>query len=42
VVDNAEALKRVETWPSRDLIKREIDPNYVAPKKSVLEQILPK
>ncbi|MBM3852774.1 MAG: type II and III secretion system protein, partial [Verrucomicrobia bacterium] len=41
VIDNAHAMRRIETWPSRDEIKREIDPNYVPPKKSVLEKILP-
>jgi general secretion pathway protein D len=41
-IDNADAFKRVEAWPSRDDVKRELDPKYVAPKKSVLEQIFPK
>ena len=41
-LDNAEALKRIEAWPSRDDVRRELDPNYVAPKKSVLEKLLPK
>ncbi len=42
VIDNADALKRIERWPSRDEIKRELDPNYVAPPKTVLEKLLPK
>jgi general secretion pathway protein D len=41
-IDNADALKRIEAWPSRDEVKRELDPNYVAPKKSALEKIFPK
>jgi general secretion pathway protein D len=41
-IDNAEALRRINEWPSRDAVKREIDPNYVAPKKSALEKVLSK
>ena len=41
-VDNADAIKRIEAWPSRDEVKRELDPNYVAPKKSAFEKIFPK
>lgn len=41
-IDNADAIKRIEAWPSRDEVKRELDPNYVAPKKSALEKIFPK
>ena len=41
VVDNAEALRRIDAWPSRDQVKQEIDPRFVPPKKSILEKILP-
>ena len=40
-VDNAEAMRRIEAWPSRDQVKQEIDPRFVPPKKSILEKILP-
>jgi general secretion pathway protein D len=40
-VDNAEAMKRIDGWPSRDEVKKEIDPRFVPPKKSLLEKILP-
>ncbi|MFM9030540.1 MAG: type II secretion system protein GspD, partial [Opitutaceae bacterium] len=40
-VDNAEAMRRIDGWPSRDEVKREIDPRFVPPKKSLLEKILP-
>lgn len=41
-VDNAEALKRVQEFPSRDQVRGALDPNYVAPKESVLDKILPR
>ncbi len=41
-VDNAEAIKRIEKWPSRDEVKHELDPNYVAPPKSTLDKLLQK
>jgi general secretion pathway protein D len=41
-VDNAEALKRINQWPSRDEVKRELDPNYVAPPKSTIDKLLQK
>ena len=41
-IDNAEAIRRINDWPSRDAVKREIDPNYVAPKKTALEKVLSK
>ncbi len=41
-IDNADAIKRIEAWPSRDEVKHELDPNYVAPPKTALEKILRK
>lgn len=41
-VDNAEAMKRIETWPSKDTIRNELDPAYVAPPKTVAEKLLGK
>lgn len=41
-IDNVDALKRIEGWSSRDTVKKELDPTYVAPKPSVLDRILPK
>jgi general secretion pathway protein D len=41
-IDNAETMQRVEKLPTKDEIKAHLDPSYVAPKKSVLESILPK
>ncbi len=40
-VDNAEALRRIDAWPSRDQVKQEIDPRFVPPKRSILDKILP-
>jgi general secretion pathway protein D len=45
--DNASAIKRVEQLPARDVpqrddIMKQFNPNYVPPKKSVLDKILPK
>jgi general secretion pathway protein D len=39
---NAETMKQVEKLPSKDDIKANLDPNYVAPKKPLLDRILPK
>jgi general secretion pathway protein D len=41
-IDNADALRRIDAWPSRDEVRRELDPSHVMPKKSVLETLLPK
>lgn len=41
-IDNADALRRIDAWPSRDEVRREIDPNYVAPPKSALDRLLSK
>lgn len=41
-VDNAEAIKRINQWPSRDEVKRELDPAYVAPPKSAIDKLLNK
>jgi general secretion pathway protein D len=40
-VDNADAMRRIDGWPSRDEVKKEIDPRFVPPKKSLIEKILP-
>ena len=42
--DNASALQHVDALgsPTKDQIRREIDPNYVPPKESILHKILPK
>ena len=39
--DNAEAIRRIEGWHSRDDVKKELDPRFVPPRKSALEKILP-
>jgi hypothetical protein len=39
---NAETMKQVEKLPSKDDIKANLDPNYIAPKKPLLDRILPK
>lgn len=41
-VDNAEVMKSVNELPTRDEIKSQLDPTYQAPKKSILDKILPK
>jgi general secretion pathway protein D len=41
-IDNAEAYKRIEVSPNREEIRSQLDPNYVPPKKSILDKILPK
>jgi general secretion pathway protein D len=40
-VDNRDTMRRIEQLPTRDEIKSFINPQYVPPKKSVLEKILP-
>ncbi len=42
VVDNADALKRVDTMSTKDAIRTELDPNYKAPEKSALDRLLGK
>ncbi|HVU34270.1 MAG TPA: secretin N-terminal domain-containing protein [Opitutaceae bacterium] len=41
-IDNAETMKQVEKLPTHEEIKSALDPNYVAPKKSILDKILRK
>jgi general secretion pathway protein D len=41
-VDNVDALQRIETWSTRDAVKKELDSTYQPPKPSVLDRILPK
>jgi general secretion pathway protein D len=43
-IDNVEPLKQIEEWPTRDELKRHIDPGYkTAPEpSSVLDKILPR
>ena len=41
-IDNAEAMRRVERLPTRDLIKEQLDPTHKVPPQSVLDRILPK
>ena len=41
-VDNADALKRVDTMSTKDAIRTELDPNYKAPEKSALDRLLGK
>ncbi len=38
--DNLETMKHVDALPTRDEIHKEIDPNYVPPKKSILDKLL--
>ena len=40
--DNADALRRVDQLPQKDEIRKELDPAYVAPKKTLVEKILAK
>lgn len=40
-IDNARTMKRVDQLPTKNEIKEALDPNYVAPKKSLLDRILP-
>ncbi|MSU65949.1 MAG: type II secretory pathway, component PulD [Opitutus sp.] len=41
-IDNAETMRRVDELPTRDEIKKQLDPAYQPPKKSPLERILSK
>lgn len=41
-IDNAETMKRVETLPTKDEIKRELDPNFVPEKPSAIDRALGK
>ncbi|MEY3609095.1 MAG: hypothetical protein RLZZ447_1883, partial [Verrucomicrobiota bacterium] len=41
-IDNADAYRRIDTWPSRDEVKKELDPSYVAPPRSAVERLLGK
>ncbi len=41
-IDNAPAMQQVERFPTRDLIKQQLDPNYEPPPKRLLDQILPR
>ena len=38
--DNVDAFKRVDSLPQKDQIKKEIDPTYVAPKKTLIDKVL--
>ena len=40
--DNTDTMKHVDALPTKDDIRREIDPNYVTPKPSVLDKLLGK
>ena len=40
--DNLETMKRVDALPTRDEIRKEVDPHYVPPPQTLLEKILPK
>ncbi|MCX6956115.1 MAG: type II secretory pathway, component PulD [Verrucomicrobia bacterium] len=42
VADNAPAMKRVDELPQKDVIRKEIDPNYVPPKQTLRDKIFPK
>jgi len=41
-IDNADAYRRIDSWPSRDEVKKEIDPSYVAPPRSAVDRLLGK
>ena len=41
-IDNADAYRRIDTWPSRDEVKKELDPTYVAPPRSTVDRLLGK
>ena len=41
-IDNADAYRRIDTWPSRDEVKKELDPAYVAPPRSTIDRLLGK
>ncbi|MSU25540.1 MAG: type II secretory pathway, component PulD [Opitutus sp.] len=40
--DNDVVMKRVDQLPTKDEIRRELDPTYVAPPQTLLQKILPK
>ena len=40
--DNDVIMKRVDQLPTKDEIRKELDPAYAAPKQSLLQKILPK
>ncbi len=40
--DNAETMKHVDALPTREEIRKEIDPNFVPPKQSLLQKVLSK
>jgi general secretion pathway protein D len=40
--DNTETMKHVDALPTRDDIRKEVDPNFVPPKASIFQKILPK
>ena len=40
--DNADALRRVDRLPQKDEIRKELDPAYVAPKKTLIEKAFAK
>jgi len=39
-IDNAETMKHVDQLPTRDEIRKEVDPNFVPPKKSIFDKLL--
>jgi len=41
-IDNADAMRRIDGWPSRDEVKKELDPTYVAPPRSAVDRLLGK
>ncbi|MFM9091520.1 MAG: secretin N-terminal domain-containing protein, partial [Verrucomicrobiota bacterium] len=41
-IDNADAYRRIDSWPSRDEVKKELDPSYVAPPRSTVDRLLGK
>lgn len=38
--DNAEIMKRVDQLPTKDDIRKELDPNYVAPRQNIIQKLL--
>jgi general secretion pathway protein D len=40
--DNTETMKHVDALPTRDDIRKEVDPNFVPPKESIFQKLLPK
>lgn len=41
-VDNAETMRRVDQLPTKDDIRKELDPNYVPPPQTLIQKILTK